>query len=82
MKYEMGKQGGGHVGIDMFLMHLRLECLYTEFLLLALLANPSGISRQRLITTADEIVSLVLLPTRKREILEKHRPDMEWGVSE
>lgn len=65
----------------MILQSLQLECLYTEFLLHGLLASSSELNRERLITTAHEIVNLVLLPTRKRDLLHSHRADMEWAVS-
>lgn len=60
---------------------LRLEYLYTDFLLNTLLASSSEISRESMLITAQEILKAVLLPTRKRYLLHGHRADMEWAVS-
>ncbi|KAJ5716352.1 hypothetical protein N7493_008263 [Penicillium malachiteum] len=57
---------------------LKLEYLYTEFLLHTLLTPFNGINCENLIKTAHEIVNLALLPTRKRDLLRSHRADMEW----
>ena len=81
MKYDTAQQWGVQTQTVMMLQSLRLECLYTEFLLHSLLASSSENNRERLITTAHEIVNLVLLPTRKRDLLHSHRADMEWAVS-
>ncbi|KAJ5273662.1 hypothetical protein N7478_008787 [Penicillium angulare] len=78
MKYDKVQHGGSQNMTILMLQNLRLEYLYTEFLLHALLANSGESSRERLITTAHEVVNLALLPTRKRELLHSHRPDMEW----
>ncbi|KAJ5081130.1 hypothetical protein N7456_013368 [Penicillium angulare] len=78
MKYDKVQHGGSQNMTILMLQNLRLEYLYTEFLLHALLADSSESSRERLITTAHEVVNLALLPTRKRELLHSHRPDMEW----
>ncbi|KAJ5626845.1 hypothetical protein N7528_004272 [Penicillium herquei] len=59
---------------------LKLEYLYTEFLLHTLLAPFNGLNCENLIKTAHEIVKLVLLPTRRRDLLRCHRADMEWAL--
>lgn len=81
MKYDTAQQWAGQTITAMVLQSLRLECLYTEFLLHTLLAGSSEISRERLIIIAHEIVNIVLLPTRKRDLLHSYRADMEWAVS-
>jgi hypothetical protein len=81
MKYDTAQQWGDQANPVLVLLGLRLEYLYTEFLLYTLLGPSSRISRESLITTAHEIVNLVLLPTRKRDLLHSHRADMEWTVS-
>lgn len=60
---------------------LRLEYLYTEFLLYTLLVNSDEGSRERLMMIAHEVLHIVLMPTRKRQLAHRHRPEMEWAVS-
>ncbi|KAJ5737476.1 uncharacterized protein N7483_002601 [Penicillium malachiteum] len=67
-------------GTGLALYALKLEYLYTEFLLHTLLAPFNSLNRENLITTAHEIVNLVLLPTRRRDLLRSHRADMEWAL--
>ncbi|KAJ6007697.1 hypothetical protein N7540_011673 [Penicillium herquei] len=67
-------------GTGLALHVLKLEYLYTEFLLHTLLAPFNALNRENLITTAHEIVNLVLLPTRRRDLLRSHRADMEWAL--
>lgn len=81
MKYDTAQQWAGQTKTAMILQSLRLECLYTEFLLHTLLASSSEINREKLIRTAHEIVNIVLQPMRKRDLLHSHRADMEWAVS-
>jgi len=81
MKYDPAQQWADQTVTAMILQSLRLEYLYTEFLLHTLLASSSEISRERLILTAHEIVHIVLLPMRKRDLLHSHRADLEWAVS-
>ena len=81
MKYETAPHWGVQDSPVIMLLGLRLEYLYTEFLLHTLLGPSSRISHESLITTAHEVVNLVLLPTRKRDLLHSHRADMEWTVS-
>lgn len=81
MKYDTAQHWGVQANPVMVLQGLRLEYLYTEFLLYTLLGASSEVSRECLITTAHEVVNLVLLPTRKRDLLHSHRADMEWTVS-
>ncbi|KAJ5765411.1 hypothetical protein N7520_004970 [Penicillium odoratum] len=80
LKYDTTKQWTGQTEYGMMLLAVRLEYLYTEFLLYTLLACYSEDSRERLIITAHEIVSIVLSPTRKRELLHICRAEMEWTL--
>ena len=82
MKSDTVKQRTGQPKTAMMLQCLRLDYLYTEFILHTLLASTSGISREKLLSTAHEIVHTVLLPTRMRDLLHNHRADMEWAVSD
>ncbi|KAJ5641720.1 hypothetical protein N7490_005720 [Penicillium lividum] len=81
LKYDTTKQWTGQTKNGMMLLALRLEYLYTEFLLYTLLACYCETSRERLIITAHEIVSIVLSPTRRRDLLHICRAEMEWTVS-
>ncbi|KAJ5246293.1 hypothetical protein N7468_001276 [Penicillium chermesinum] len=65
---------------DVSIHSLRLEYLYTEFLLYTLLANSGGDARVNLIKVAHEVLNLVLLPTRKRDLLQSNRANMEWTL--
>jgi len=62
------------------LLYLRLEYLYTKFLLHKLLTKHGG-DRSPMIETAHEMLDLVLLRARKREVVMAHRIDIEWTVS-
>jgi hypothetical protein len=63
------------------LLNLRLEFLYSKFLLHKLLTEHGGSDRAPMIHTAHEILGLVLLHVKKRTMLVAHRMDMEWTVS-
>ena len=77
MKNDTARKWEMSVDSVMILHSLRLEYLYTEFILHTLLASTSEVDREALIITAQEVVNLVLLPTRKRNLLQSHRADME-----
>ena len=77
MKNDTARKWEMSVDSVMILHSLRLEYLYTEFILHTLLASTSEVDREALIITAQEVVNLVLLPTRKRDLLQSHRADME-----
>jgi hypothetical protein len=61
---------------------IRLEHVYTEFLLRALLREADERDHRQLILCAHEVLSIVLLPQRKRHLGESRRSDMEWTVSD
>jgi hypothetical protein len=62
------------------LLSLRLESLYTEFILHKLLVNQNPANRSLLIEISHFILSLVLAALNQRTILLKHRIDLEWSV--
>ncbi|KAE9363900.1 hypothetical protein N431DRAFT_550594 [Stipitochalara longipes BDJ] len=80
LKYDTAQHWEVEASPTMILQGLRLEYLYTEFLLHTLLGPFSRMYRESLIITAHEVVNLVLLPTRKRALLYSHRADMEWTL--
>ncbi|KAJ5355549.1 uncharacterized protein N7496_012761 [Penicillium cataractarum] len=80
MKYNKASQWAGQLHIAINLQSLWLERLYTEFILHTILASSTELNRERLITTAHEIVNTVLLPTRRRDLLHSHRADIEWAL--
>ncbi|KAK5163384.1 uncharacterized protein LTR77_010757 [Saxophila tyrrhenica] len=59
---------------------LRLHYLFIEFILYTVLANAGESEHERVIATAHEVVSLVLLPTRQREAMDSRRSDIEWTL--
>lgn len=81
LKYNTAQQWAGQTGTVTILHFLRLDYLYTEFLLHNLLASSNEISRESVLKTAHEILKTVLLPTRKRGLLHSNRADHEWAVS-
>lgn len=81
MKYDKVPHRAGQVETAMILQNLWLGCLYTEFLLHAILASSSEVNRERLMITAHEIVNTVLFTARQRGLLHGHRADIEWAVS-
>lgn len=64
----------------LILLYLRLEYLYTKFLLHKLLTKHGG-DRSPMVETAHELLDLVLLRARQREVVMAHRIDIEWTVS-
>lgn len=65
----------------MLLLMLRLEALYTDFILHKLATNQDPSSRKMLIETSHLILSLVLSALNQRIALAQHRIDLEWTVS-
>lgn len=64
----------------MMLIMLRLECLYTDFILHKLLVNQDHSHRSTLIKTSHTILSLVLSALNQRISLSRYRIDLEWSV--
>jgi len=63
-----------------FLVYLRLEKLYTEFLLRKLIVNQDHTSRGALIQTSHQILSLVLSVLNKKSTTFRSKVDLEWSV--
>lgn len=81
LKFDAARQKHDLSRGAILLQSLRQEYLYTEFVLHTILANFSEEGRVSLIKTAHEVLNLVLLPTRKRDLLQSNRAEMEWTVS-
>jgi len=64
------------------LIMLRLEYLYTEFLLHKLIVNRDHTSRGALIQTSHQILGPVLSVFTKRPITSVSKTDLEWTVNE
>ena len=65
----------------MLLLMLRLEALYTDFILHKLVMTQDASNRNMLIETSHLILSLVLSALNQRIALAQHRIDLEWTVS-
>jgi len=65
----------------MLLLMLRLEALYTDFILHKLVMAQYPSNRNMLIETSHLILSLVLSALNQRIALAQHRIDLEWTVS-
>lgn len=65
----------------MMLLMVRLEALYTEFILHKLVVDQDHSSRSMLIETSHLILSLLLSALSQRLMLAQHRIDLEWSVS-
>ena len=65
----------------MMLLMVRLEALYTEFILHKLVVDQDHSSRSMLIETSHLILSLLLSALNQRLVLVEHRIDLEWSVS-
>jgi hypothetical protein len=63
-----------------FLVYLRLENLYTEFLLQKLIVNQDHACRGALIQISHQILSLVLSVLNKRPGAYVSKVDLEWTV--
>jgi hypothetical protein len=64
----------------MMLLSLRLEALYTDFILQKLIVNHNHSDRRTLIETSHLILSLVLSSLSQRIVLDRYRIDLEWSV--
>jgi hypothetical protein len=81
MKYDTAQHLEVEASPTIILQGLRLEYLYTGFLLHTLLGPFSRMNRESLIITAHEVVNPALSPTQKRALMCSHRADMEWTIS-
>ena len=82
LRYDSIQSRDLRIDYEMMIGFIRLEYLYTEFLLYTLLVNTDESSRERLMMTAHELLHIVLVLTRERQSTHRRRPNMEWAVRE
>jgi hypothetical protein len=80
-KYEASVWSRHSTNNAMMLIMIRLEALYTEFILHKLVMNQDHSSRKMLIEISHVILSLVLSALSRRLNLAQYRMDLEWSVS-
>lgn len=81
IKYEASVWARHSTQDAMMLLMLRLEVLYTDFILQKLVMTQDPSSRNMLIETSHLVLSLVLSALNQRIALAQHRIDLEWTVS-
>jgi hypothetical protein len=81
VKYEPSAWSRHSTNNAMMLLMVRLEALYTEFILHKLVVDQDHSSRSMLIETSHLILSLLLSALSQRLMLAQHRIDLEWSVS-
>ncbi|KAL6885721.1 hypothetical protein GGI43DRAFT_426596 [Trichoderma evansii] len=64
----------------LMLLSLKLEYLYSKFLLYKMLVNQSSGYRHALIQISHETLELVLSVMKKRDLIGSHRIDLEWTI--
>jgi hypothetical protein len=80
VKYEPSSWATKPPKTVMMLLSLRLEALYTDFILHKLIVNHDHSDRRTLIETSHLILSLVLSSLSQRIVLDRYRIDLEWSV--
>ncbi|KAM0452570.1 hypothetical protein ACHAPV_009466 [Trichoderma viride] len=80
MQYEPSLWGRMAPSTIIMLLSLKLEYLYSRFLLYKMLVNQSSGYRQALIQTSHETLGLVLSVMKKRDLIGSHRIDLEWTI--
>jgi hypothetical protein len=80
VKYEPSSWATMPPKTVMMLLSLRLEALYTDFILHKLIVNHDHSDRSTLIETSHLILSLVLSSLSQRIVLDRYRIDLEWSV--
>lgn len=81
MQYEPSLWGRIAPSTILMLLSLKLEYLYSKFLLFKMLVNQSSSHRDALIQISHETLGLVLSVMKKRDLIGSHRIDLEWTVS-
>lgn len=81
IRYDVASLSIYESNVVLVIRHAYTDYLYTQFLLLNLLVNAGEPEQERLIATAREILHLVLLPARNRDMLYARKSDIEWTVS-
>ncbi|KAL7917219.1 hypothetical protein ACQKWADRAFT_307332 [Trichoderma austrokoningii] len=80
MHYELSLWGRIAPSTILMLLSLKLEYLYSKFLLYKMLVNRSSGYRHALIQISHETLGLVLSVMKKRDIIGSHRIDLEWTI--
>jgi hypothetical protein len=80
IKYEPSLWDRMATSTIIMLLSLKLEYLYSRFLLCKMLVNQSSGYRHALIQIAQETLGLVLSVMKKRDLVGPHRIDLEWTV--
>lgn len=81
VKYEPSAWSQHSTNVAIMLLMVRLEALYTEFILHKLVVDQDHSSRSMLIETSHLILSLLLSALSQRLVLAQYRIDLEWSVS-
>ncbi|KAM6483736.1 hypothetical protein HDV62DRAFT_333627 [Trichoderma sp. SZMC 28011] len=80
MQYEPSLWGRIAPSTILMLLSLKLEYLYSKFLLFKMLVNQSSSHRDALIQISHETLGLVLSVMKKRDLIGSHRIDLEWTI--
>ncbi|KAL6828780.1 hypothetical protein J3E69DRAFT_329690 [Trichoderma sp. SZMC 28015] len=80
MQYEPSLWGRTAPSTIIMLLSLKLEYLYSKFLLYKMLVNQSSSHRHALIQISHETLGLVLSVMKKRDVIGSHRIDLEWTI--
>ncbi|KAM0249830.1 hypothetical protein ACHAQJ_008898 [Trichoderma viride] len=80
MQYEPSLWGRMAPSTILMLLSLKLEYLYSKFLLYKMLVNQSSGYRHALIQISHETLGLVLSVMKKRDLIGSHRIDLEWTI--
>ncbi|KAF3055355.1 hypothetical protein CFAM422_013166 [Trichoderma lentiforme] len=80
MQYEPSLWGRTTPSTIIMLLSLKLEYLYSKFLLYKMLVNQSSSHRHALIQISHETLGLVLSVMKKRDVIGSHRIDLEWTI--
>ncbi|KAH8121179.1 hypothetical protein ACSS6W_009927 [Trichoderma asperelloides] len=81
MQYEPSLWGQMAPSTILMLLSLKLEYLYSQFLLYKILVNQSSGYRHALIQISHETLGLVLSVMKKRDLIGSHRIDLEWTMA-
>ncbi|OPB43737.1 hypothetical protein A0O28_0020550 [Trichoderma guizhouense] len=81
MQYEPSLWGRMAPSTILMLLSIKLEYLYSKFLLFKMLVNQSSSHRDALIQISHETLGLVLSVMKKRDLIGSHRIDLEWTPS-
>ncbi|KAL7929788.1 hypothetical protein V8C35DRAFT_314797 [Trichoderma chlorosporum] len=80
MRYEPSLWGQVASSTILMLLSIKLEYLYSKFLLHKILVNQGSGYRHALIQISHETLALVLSAMKKRDLIGSHRIDLEWTI--